>query len=75
MSAHHYTQVQMRELRDRRVHTAWIPSEMARVGKVITIDGMTGVWRITERYESKPAEYVEAKAREHKHAFASIEGK
>lgn len=81
MSKHHYTQCRLEK--DTPTggvwkHTAWIPSEFAKVGRLLDIE-MDGEWsegwRVTERYATMDAKAVEDKSREHKHAFASIEGR
>lgn len=70
MSTGHYTQVELAGLGPPvRVHVAWIPSQFAKVGRRLRIDGLDGDWIVSERYDSKPAEYVEAKAREHRRAL------
>jgi hypothetical protein len=57
----HYAQVRLHRPvpRGRQVHTAWIPSGFAVVGKYIVIDS-TGpvVWEVVARYGSVPAEQL-----------------
>ena len=66
-NAGHSTQCKMLGLDEAegQVHVAWLPSRFAVVGKLIDIDGMAGRWRVVERYESKPTEYVYERSRDY----------
>lgn len=70
MTASHYTQAELRHPDDdggERVHVAFLPSVMAKAGRRLRIDGMPGTWTVTARYETKPAEWIEPKSRDHLH--------
>ena len=81
MSKGHYTQVELcRNPPEGGLlkYVVWIPSEFAKIGKYLDVqtDGeWSEGWRVTERYSTMESDAVEAKSREHKHAFASIEGR
>lgn len=62
-----YTQCGLRGLDEaaNQLHTAWLPSKFAVVGKVLRIDGMPGQWEVRARYESRDAQWVEPKSRDH----------
>lgn len=61
-----YTQVHLLEVRDGegppRRDDAWIPTEFARAGGVVLIDGAR--WTVLEVYSTRPAEWVLANERE-----------
>lgn len=65
----HYTQATMHGLDEAagQRHVAWIPSEHARLGRKIRIDGLAGRWLVVERGDTKTAEWVEPKSRDHLH--------
>lgn len=66
-TAVHYTQVMMRGLKEAagHVHVAWVPSEFGKVGRTLRIDELPGLYLVVERGESKPADWVEPKSRDH----------
>lgn len=66
---HHYTQITLHGLDEAagRRHVAWIPSERARLGGKVRIDGMAGRWLVVEWHDTITADWVEAKARDHLH--------
>ena len=49
------------ELRSgKRRYVAWIPTESAKIGRVVTIDDIDGEWTVHEVYESaKTADMIE----------------
>jgi hypothetical protein len=65
VSRGHYTQAEMASGSHR--HIAWIPSQFAKIGRELRIDGVAGIWRVTARYDSQPADWVEARSRDYLH--------
>jgi hypothetical protein len=63
----HHTQCKMVRVEDGVSRVAWLPSKKARVGGVITIDGIPGNWRVVERWSTKPSEQVLADSQDYKH--------
>jgi hypothetical protein len=55
------------------IHTAWIPSQFARLNKQILIDSMPGTWTIIECGATKDYSYVNEHSQDYKHAYPSIQ--
>ncbi len=45
---------------------AWIPSEFAKKGKIIRIDGEEGVWLVTQVWATKEESWVIDRERDYK---------
>lgn len=60
-----YTQPVTSNTNAIRVGTAWIPTQFAKVGKKIRIDGKDGVWTVTGVGSTKSKEYAERASRDY----------
>lgn len=57
-----------------QVHVAWIPAELARVGKHVLIDGMPGRWKVVEAGPAQPEWKVLAYNENARRGFPSVTG-
>lgn len=76
----HYTQCKMVQNVNadkslpKRIHVAWIPSELARVNRRVELklQNVWGDWTVTETYETKEASLVERRGHESTKGFGSV---
>jgi hypothetical protein len=47
-------------------YVAWIPSTLARVGKLVEIDGKEGLWQVAETYSIQKRETLDNQRDAHK---------
>jgi hypothetical protein len=46
-------------------HVAYIPTQFAKVGQLITIEGMPGLWRVDATYTTLPTSTAVERSRDH----------
>lgn len=48
------------------IYVAWIPSFLARIGKLVAIDGKEGLWQVVETYGIQKREVLDEQRKAHK---------
>lgn len=64
MNSNNYTQCKLRS-NGSLEHTAWIPSQYAKIGKIIRLKDMPHIWEVVEVYATRTLDEVRARERDH----------